>query len=93
MCLRAILGTLCVFFALYVRKLKYIFFQLMKYAHETFLFLSKILVIFLHELTSYSTWQCHVKLVLIIRYFFDDLICIYDVIVCFYSCIVIIISP
>ena len=48
---------------------------------------------FMHELTSYSTWQCHLKLVLIIRYFFNDLICIYDLIVCFYSCIVIIISP
>ena len=50
-CLRAILGTLCVYFALCVRKLN-IFFQLMKYAHEIFLLLflidfekSRILVI------------------------------------------------
>ena len=38
MCLRVILGTLCVYFALCVRKLKN-FFQLMKYAHEIVLFL------------------------------------------------------
>ena len=62
-----------------MHKLKYIFFQLVKYAHEIYiyifsLFLNDFLEVknfshSIHELTSYSKWQCHLKLVLIVRYF------------------------